>query len=179
MTKKKGTKAMKKLSLFLALLLCVLAVSACGGEKAEENKFTYSLTDIKTKCENDFDFNGGYFFLNTDEFSEDILMYQYGVEDEEVIESIDSYLLSTPGTNSAKTLAVIIFKDGTSKETMTKAETAIREVYLASVINNVGLYDPAQAPVAEKAEFTYYDNALVLVAYDAEGNTALTSEIFK
>lgn len=179
MTNKKGIKAMKKLSLFLALLLCVLTFAACGGEKATENKFAYSLTDIKATCENNFDFNGGYFYLDTDEYSEDILMYQYGIEDEAVIESIDSFLLSTPGTNSAKTLAILIFKDGTSKETMTKAETAMREVYLASVINNVGLYDPAQAPVAEKADFTYYDNALVLVAYDAEGNTALTSEIFK
>lgn len=181
---------MKKLSLILAVLLCALMVFSCGEEaktnesatSAEDlktNNFTFSLEDTITKAESELSFDGAQFMQNTDEGAVDILMWRYGIEDEALIAQIDSYLLSVPGTNSAKTLAVLIFKEGTKTETVDSIEKLIKDIYIKQLINSTAMYDQTQCIIAEEASFIRYDNALVVVAYDTEGNTAATDVLFK
>ncbi len=168
----------KTVSLILCAILCCALLCACGKETAnEENLFTKSPYEVAEKIEAEFDMDDASFYKDTDEYAIDAIMYQYGIEDEAVLSAIDKYAFTTPGTNSAKTFAVITFKEGTSAETIAAAEKAIKDVYIANLINTTAVYDMTQSEIADKASFLVYDNALVVIAYDANGNTALIEAI--
>lgn len=167
-------KKIRIISLVLAAVILSLSLCACGGSS---NKFDFALEDIKTKA-SELDFADAEFVLSTDEYAEDTLLFQYGIDSEELISQMEGYLLTLPGTNSSKTLVVFTFKEGTTTETFDEVEKILKEVYIANIINRTGLYDPTQADIANKATFTRYDNALTLVIYDTEGNTAVTDALF-
>lgn len=165
---------MKKVALILSFTFICLCLFACG-EKA--NVFDCSLEEVKSRAEG-LDFGGAEFSLNTDEYAEDVLMFQYGIDDEGLVGKIDSYLISTPGTNSAKTLAVFVFKNGVTGEDFDALEGIIRDVYIKAAINRTAMYDATQCEIAEKASFIRYDNALVVIAYDNSGNTEAINTLF-
>ncbi len=162
--------------ILLSAILCCCIFSACG-EKTNENLFTKSVYDTANSIKDSFDFDDALFYDDTYEYALDSIMFQYGIEDEAVLDSIDKFAFTVPGTNSAKTFALITFKEGTSAETIDSAEEAIKNVYIANLINSTAMYDMVQSEIADKATFVKYDNALLLVAYDTEGNTAVIDAV--
>lgn len=162
--------------ILLSAVLCCLALSACGNT-TDENLFTKSVYDTANSIKETFDFDDALFYDDTYEYALDAIMFQYGIEDEAVLNSIDKYAFTVPGTNSAKTFALITFKEGTSAETIDAAEKAIKDVYIANLINSTAMYDMEQSEVADKATFVKYDNALLLVAYDSAGNNDVINAV--
>ena len=163
------------ISFVLCIVMCAAVLCSCGGDTANVfDKDIYAVTD---RIASDFNFDDAVFYKDTDEYAKDTLMYMYGVEDEAVLDSIEKFTFCTPGTNSAKTFAMLLFKEGTAADTIDAAEKAIRDVYLANLITTTAVYDITQSEIADKATFVKYDNALVLIAYDAAGNTDVINAI--
>ena len=163
------------ISFVLCIVMCAAAFAGCAKEDA--NVFDKDIYAVCDKISSTFNFDDAVFYKDTDEYAKDALMYMYGIEDEAVLDSIEKFVFTTPGTNSAKTFAILVFKEGTAAETIDAAEKAVRDVYLANLITTTAVYDMTQSEIADKATFVKYDNALVLVAYDANGNTDVINAI--
>lgn len=175
---------MKKIiALILCLMMCMAALAACGensdGGDAENgsSKYPPDLKMATMMIQSKFDFEDTSFIFAEDEYSEDTLINLYGIEDEAVLEAIENFAITYPATNSSKTYAVLLFKEGTDAETIEAAEQMMKDVYIASLITTNAIYDPAQSELAEKATFKVYDNALVLAIYDTEGNTEILDAV--
>lgn len=184
---------MKKiLSFILCLVLCFTLLCACNtdastnSDNADDNTnntedssnvFSASPYEVTDKIREDFDFTEAEFYTDADEYALDALMYQYGLEDQAILDAVDKYTFTVPGTNSAKTFAVITFKEGTSADVIKNAEKAIKDIYIANLINTTAVYDATQSEIADKASFVAYDNALVVIAYDANGNTDIIDAV--
>ncbi len=168
---------MKRIIRTVALMLCIIMCFGilCSCEKA--NKFTKSVYSVYGAVKNQFDFDGAQFYCDSDLYSVDALMYQYGIEDEDTYATIENFALSVPGTNSAKTFLIITFKDGTEPEIIDSVEQTVKDVYIANLINTTAMYDMTQCEIAEKATFLKYDNALIVIAFDTNGNTEIIEAI--
>jgi len=154
--------------------MCAALVS-CAGDKG--NLFEGDIYAVTDEIASSYDFDDAVFYKDSDEYAKDTLMFMYGIEDEAVLEAIEKFTFSTPGTNSAKTFAMLLFKEGTTAETIDAAEKAVRDVYLANLITTTAVYDMTQSEIADKATFVKYDNALAVIAYDATGNADIVAAI--
>lgn len=167
---------MKKIiSLALCLVLCFSVFVSCA--KDDGSSLTKSVYEAAENVQSQFDFGETAFYKDTDEYAVDCLMYQYGIEDQTVLDAVDQFVITVPATNSAKTFALISFKEGTAAETIDAAKQAIETVYIANLINSTAVYDITQSEIADKASFVTYDNALLVVVYDANGNTEVIGAV--
>ncbi|MBQ6052403.1 MAG: DUF4358 domain-containing protein [Clostridia bacterium] len=109
------------------------------------------------------DFSNLEFNFKSDDYSEEILMYMYGVEDEDLIDSIEDFVLSERSGMSASTFSVIRFKSGTEKSVIDSVKTAVEEVYVQSLMNALMPYDPTEYEISKEYKFKTIGNDLVLV----------------
>ena len=152
---------MKKfVSLVLSAIL-LLALCACGGSGAKTLNGT--LAEITEKACNAADFSSASFTYMSDEYSDEVLMFTYGLEDEAVCNAVEDFVLSSRSGMFAATFAVIRFKDGSSDSVIENARSTITEMYVTPLIGALKPYDPEQAAIAEKYQFKSYGNTLVLV----------------
>lgn len=182
---------MKKIIKCACLALCIFMFAALlascndneksGAEGAggdNSNKFPKDLQSATTLIKEKFDFSDTEFISSEDESREsweieDTLINLYGIEDEALLDTIDKFVVTYPATNSSKTFALFFFKDGVSAETVGEVQTAVNDVYVQNLIATNAIYDPEQSALAEKRTFKAYDDALLLVIYDTNGNTEI------
>lgn len=153
----------------IALICIVSVLSSCGENKA--NTLSCDIYAAAEKVTTELDFSGAHILTDKDDEAEFMLMFQYGVEDEEALEAITGYVLTAPEANSAKTFAVITFKEGTDMTVIESVKQTVTDIYLANLIETTATYNVDEAKIADNATFKLYDNALVLAAYDTDGNT--------
>jgi hypothetical protein len=109
------------------------------------------------------DFSNVEFTYKSDEYSEEILMFMYGIEDENVIDQIDDFVLSERSGMSASTFAIIRFKDDTAKFIIESAKSAVEETYVQALMNALMPYDPTEYGISQNYKFKTIGNDLVLV----------------
>lgn len=174
-------KATRILAVILCLMMCMTMFAACGDNGSDgssgTNKLPTDLRMISMRIQSKFNYEDASFIYSADEYSDDTLINLYGIEDEAVLAAINDFVITTPPTNGSKTFAVILFNEDVDAEIIESTEQMIKDVYIASLITTNAIYDPAESALAEKATFVTYDNALVLVIYDTDGNTAVVDEL--
>lgn len=159
-----------KTAISALLVLCTVCflLASCGEEAS--NVLTADIYAAAENVTSNLDFGDAAIMTDKDENSDFVLMYQYGVEDEATLETIEGYVITSPEANRARTIAIIKFKDGTDASVIEGVQKTITDVYLANLIETTATYNADEALIADKATFKLYDNALVLAAYDADGN---------
>ena len=109
------------------------------------------------------DFSNVEFNYKSDEYSEEILMYMYGIDDEEIIAKIDDFVLSERSGMSASTFAVIRFGEDTEKSVIDTAKKAVEETYVQSLMNALMPYDPTEYEISKNYKIKIIGKDLVLV----------------
>lgn len=161
-------KSLKIISLAIAVLTALLSFASCG---ESSNTLDCDIYEAAKTVSSTLEFGDATILTDKDENAEFVFMFQYGVEDEAILEAIDSYVITSPEANSARTIAIVKFKEGTDKSVIEGVQKSITDVYLANLIETTAAYNVDEALIADKATFKLYDNALVLAAYDTNGNT--------
>ena len=159
---------------FLLVVFSLIFAVSCSQPSVE---LTGSLSDITTKACAAADFSSVSFTYMQDEYSEEVLMYMYGIEDETALSAIEDFVVSERSGMYAATFAAIDFKDGTDSAVIDSVETLISDVYVQALITALMPYDPDQTAIAQAYEFRKYGNTLVLVI--SEDNTAVFDAITK
>ena len=161
-------KAIRLLSVITALSLVLIIFAACSEKSNTLDGDIYAMAQTITSK---LDFGDAHILSDKDDGAEFALMFQYGVEDDSVLDAISAYVITAPEANSAKTVAIITFKEGTDASVIEGVKQTITDVYLANLIETTATYNVDEAKIADNATFKLYDNALVLAAYDTEGNS--------
>lgn len=152
---------MKKILVFLfATLISISVAVGCSKTVAELDG---TLSEIVEKACAASDFSSVSFTYMQDDFSDEILMYMYGVEDDTLIDYIDDFVLCQRSGVSAATFAVIRFKDGTDDSVIDAVKTAVVDTYVKSLENALLPYDPTQYSIAKNYDLRTVGNSIVLV----------------
>lgn len=166
---------MKKLTKIICAAMALLMLAACG--EKNDKKITAPIADVVSAVKDAADYADVYFVSKADEYSDEVLSYQYGITDEALTAKITDFILSEPDSLSAKTFAVILFADDVTKEELDAAVAAIKETYVTNRMSNLKMYDPDQYAIAEATSIVTYDNAIIVAAYDVSGNTAVLDAV--
>lgn len=114
------------------------------------------------------------FLFTEDEYSEDVLIFTYGLEDEKFINATESFVVTECEGMIADTFAVINFKAGTDKTLISEAVEAIKSVYIDGLVSKLSAYNPEECKAAENYVIKEYDNAVMLVI-SASNSEAIVS----
>ena len=139
--------------------------------KSDEASDIHRLADAALAAAN-FDEAPSLVF-KADEYSDDVLMFAYGVE--ENTEAVSDFVLSEAPSRSANTVAYLVFADGTSADVIANVRTQIENYYITSLKSALEMYNPEAFALCDKAVFKEYDNALLLVI--AENADAVVSAV--
>ncbi len=162
---------MKKLLALILALLTLSLLAAC--KSTEETPAADTPADLHTLTDSvkGFFADGTEFVFSADEESaNDTLIFNYFVEDEEVLAAVSDYVLSVTDGMTADTFAVVRFKDGTPKETVNKLEEIFRTVYMTSLKDSLSMYAPDEAAAVGNGVITVSDNSCTLVISSAHLN---------
>lgn len=132
---------------------------------------TGDLKDIVAKVSESADFSGADFVYSADEGAEDVVYGIYGVEDSSILQD---YVLSLRGEGKAASLAIFRFKDSVDLEVF---KANLKTYYVEGMYSTLQLYIPDQFQLAENHTFSTYDNAVVLIIYDNDGNKVVSDII--
>lgn len=159
---------------FFVLVILLFMFTGCS---QSDTVLTGTLSESVDKACSAADFSSVSFTYMQDEYSEEVLMYMYGIEDQAIIDNIEDFVLSQRSGMYAATFAVIQFKSGTDIAVIDTVQTLINDVYVQSLINALMPYDPTQTDLAQNYEFKRFGNSLVLVI--CEDNAAVFDAISK
>jgi hypothetical protein len=164
---RKMKRTLKAIASAVMILILFSLTASCSAGK----KLTGELKDIVAKVSETADFSSAEFVYSGDEGAEDILYSIYGVEDSSKLED---YVLSLRGEGKATSLAIFRFKEKVDYEAF---KQNIKTYYVEGMYSQLKLYIPEQYQIAENHTFSTYDNAVVLIIYDNEGNKAVSDII--
>ena len=165
---------MKKIIAVILIAVCILSLASCGNEKV--TKITKSVSAIKETLSAKFDLSDLDLLTNEDENSSNLL-FLFGVNSG-ILENVDSYFITnTHRSTDARAIAVFKLKDDAPAEAVEALKKGINDTFLTNLVNMTATYDPEQAKIVNAANFREYDNALVFVSYDTEGNEAVYNAI--
>lgn len=143
--------------------VCFILVTSCS---SSSGNLPDSLSDTVAKACSAADFSNVTFNYKSDAYSEEVLMYMYGVENENDANAIEDFVLSERSGMSASTFSIIKFKSGTPKSIVDSVKTAIEGTYVQSLINALMPYDPTQYEIAKNYQFKTIGDSLVLVIHE-------------
>ena len=160
-------------TLILMLVLCTLAVCSCSDDAAKPvTSLTKSAKEITAAVQAGAEFPGASFVASDEMDADLVLMFNYAIETDEMIEAIEDYVLSTQTRRDNPTFfSVIRVKEGTDPAIITAMADAIKEGYPKFNIEQMDHYNTDGLPVAEGYTIKTYDNGIIVTAYDDKGNT--------
>ena len=153
-------------ALFLLLAVCLLTFCACGeSEKAPVTSLNKSAKEIADAVCAGADFSGAT-FVSSDEMDADlVLMFNYAIDTDEMIEVIDDYVLSTQTTPEYPAFfSVIRVKEGTDPALIAAIAEAVKAGYPQHNINQMVLYNTDGLAVAQGFTVKMYDNGVIVTA---------------
>ena len=162
----------KAITFIFVLVFSLILFAGCSQPKAV---ISDDLSEVADKACSAADFSSVSFTYMQDDYSEEVLMYMYGVEDEALIANIEDFVLSQLSGMFAATFAVIRFKEGTDSSVIDSVQTLLTDVYVQALITALMPYDPEQTSFAQNYEFKKFGNSLVLVI--CEDNAAVFDAI--
>lgn len=173
--------------LFTMGILCV-SLAACGGDTKEDDAkgrssdaaavtvLQASAKEIAAKVQSGVELTGASWIASDEPDADLTLMFNYGVEEDEQVDAIEDYVLSTITSNDYPYyFGVIRCKEGTDKAVIDAIAETVRNSYPQDVIHQMAKYNGAWSAVAEGFTLKTYDNGVVVAAYDTEGNDAVIS----
>lgn len=168
-------RIMKAIAVLLVLSMCLFALCACGEEEAAPvTKLTKTAREISDAVRAGADFSGAS-FIGSDEMDADlVLMFNYAIDTDEMIEAIEDYVLSTQITNQYPAFfSVIRVKEGTDPAIVTAIADAVKAGYVQYNIDQMVLYNADGLAVAQGFTVKTYENGVIVTAYDENGNDAI------
>ncbi len=151
---------MKKTILSCAIFALLLAlITACSSSPEALGALDKTVEKACAAA----DFSNVEFTYKSDDYSEEVLMYMYGIEDEDIIAQIDDFVLSERSGMSASTFAVIRFNENTEKSVIDSAKNAVVDVYVQGLMNALMAYDPTEYEISKNYSIKTIGKDLVLV----------------
>lgn len=165
-------RILKTIAVLLALTLCTLAFCACGGTEEEPvTKLTKTAREISDAVRAGADFSGANFIASDEMDADLVLMFNYAIEADEMIEAIEDYSLSTQSNNQYPAFfSVIRVKEGTDPAIITAIAETVKTGYPQYNITQMDLYNTDGLAVAQGYTVKTYDNGIIVTAYDESGN---------
>lgn len=147
------------------VLLCLIFVlmSALIASCSSSSEKLGALDKTVEKACTAADFSNVEFTYKSDDYSEEVLMFMYGIEDEDVIAEIDDFVLSERSGMSASTFAVIRFSENTEKSVIESAKKAVIDTYVQSLMDALMPYDPTEYDISKNYRIKTIGQDLVLV----------------
>ncbi|MBQ4066907.1 MAG: hypothetical protein IJD22_04590 [Clostridia bacterium] len=184
---------MRKLSLFLAVLMIAASVFTLASCKANVDVDVDGEVDVNVKNEKidpkDADLKYlvaaieekapftdmvSEFLYKTDD-PDEMIKWTYGVRDMAANDLIEDYVITMPADYS-QTLAIIKFKDGMTEDDFEQVKAAVTEEYISGREKSLFVYMPNEADDMawalenpDKIWRQYGDNLLVLAIYGDGG----------
>lgn len=167
---------MKKITsiiLALAMIFALLCLVSCGKEEKAANTLNTTPESLVKTLPEKLDLSDLDIIKNGDD-NEIFFPINYSISDED-FESIDSFVATiSHRSTDARAIAVIYFKDSADRaDKIAHVKEGIENGFLKTIRSTTANYDPEQNKIATAANFRVYDNALVFVSYDADGNGAV------
>ena len=171
---------MKKIIALMLTLLCIFSLAACGSSDADEpasNRLEATSASLKKDLPEKLDLSD-LDLLSEEDASAENLLFIYGI-DSGIRETVDSYFITNSHRSTdPRAIAILFFKDSENvKEDIAAAKKGIEDVFLKTLVNATATYDPEAAKTVNSAIFKEYDNALVFISYDTEGNSQVIDAI--
>lgn len=163
------------LLLLLALVLCLFTFCACS-ETAEEPVTTLSKSarEIADAVRAGADFSGATFIASDEMDADLVLMFNYCIDTDEMIEAIEDYVLSTQDSPEYPAFfSVIRVKEGTDAAIITAIAEAVKAGYPQFNIDQMVKYDPTGLTVAQGFTVKTYDNGIIVTSYNENGNNEI------
>lgn len=159
-------------ALILSLVLCIFAFCACGEEKEEPiTNLTVSAKTIAEAVRAGADFSGAAFVASDEMDADLVLMFNYAIDSDEMLNAIEDYVLSTQITNQYPAFfSVIRVKEGTDPAVITAIADAVKAGYVQYNIDQMVLYNADGLAVAQGYTVKTYDNGIIVTAYNENGN---------
>ena len=186
-----------KLRVIAAMLLLAVSVSfaACsdeGGEAKSTEKVTESAPagtadsaegtfgDLHAIVDGVKEYYGDTveFIFTEDEYSDEVLMYTYGLMDDKFVNAVESYVLTECDGMSADTFAIVTFKSGTDKAIVKEAADIMETEYVESLKSKLAAYNPEEFAASDGYKLSVYDDAVMMVI-SADNTDAIISAIGK
>ena len=163
---------MKRTVSIILALICVLSLASCGA-----NTLDKTSGEIAESLPEKIDLSELDVLTDEDEGSTDLLFFVYDL-DESLGGAIESFMITNVHRNTdPRAIAVLFFKDSENvKDNIASAKACLGE-FLETRRNATATYDPESAAIVNAATFKEYDNALVMVSYDTNGNTEVFNAI--
>ena len=163
------------LTLILMLVLCVFAICSCSDTAAEPvTSLTKSAKEIAAAVQAGAEFPGATFVASDEMDADLVLMFNYAIETDEMINAIEDYVLSTQSNNQYPAFfSVIRVKEGTDPAIITAIAEAVKAGYVQYNIDQMVLYNADGLAVAQGYTVKTYDNGIIVTAYDENGNDAV------
>lgn len=182
-----------KLRNFVAALLAVLCLSAvaCGGDNTGDPAKTDASTGISTgaaigtadQTTGETEAPAGdaadlsaivdsvkqyyadtvTFVMKADEYSEEVLMYTYGLYDEKYTSAVTDFVLSECDGMSADTFALIKFAEGTDKALIEEAAETMKTEYVNALKSKLSAYNPEEFEAADGYQVKVDDSSILMV----------------
>lgn len=168
-------RIIKAIAVLLALTMCMFAFCACGEtEEAPVTKLTKSAREISDAVRAGADFSGATFVASDEMDADLVLMFNYAIDTDEMIEAIEDYVLSTQSNNQYPAFfSVIRVKEGTDPAIITAIAEAVKAGYVQYNIDQMVLYNADGLAIAQGYTVKTYDNGIIVTAYDENGNDAV------
>ncbi len=163
------------LTLLLILVLCIAAVCSCSDTAAEPvTSLTKNAKEITDAVRAGADFSGATFVASDETDADLVLMFNYAIETDEMIEAIEDYVLSTQDSPEYPAFfSVIRVKEGTDPAIIAAMAEAVKAGYPQFNIDQMVKYDPTGLAIAQGFTTKIYDNGIIITAYDESGNTEI------
>ena len=156
------------LALLLVLILSVCAVCSCSGDAPQPvTTLSKSAKEIADAVRAGADFSGATFIASDEMDADLVLMFNYAIESDEMIEAIEDYVLSTQTTPEYPAFfSVIRVKEGTDPAIVAAIAEAVKAGYPQHNINQMVLYNADGLAVAQGFTTKIYDNGIIITASD-------------
>ncbi len=187
---------MKKtiITAFLILSLC-LSFAACGEDKDDnKNPVDSTVADGSDEKGDTPEVNGTFpdlkgvvdsvkeyygenltFVFMEDEYSDEVLMYTYGLYDDKYVDAVSNFVLTECDGMSADTFAVITFKSGTDKKLIEEAAGVMEEEYITALKNKLAAYNPDEFKASDGYKLKIYDDAVMMVISSKNADAILAA----
>ncbi len=163
------------LTLILMIVLCVFAICSCSDTAAEPiTSLSKSAKEIADAVRAGADFSGATFVASDEMDADLVLMFNYAIDTDEMINAIEDYVLSTQTNNQYPAFfSVIRVKEGTDPTVISAIAEAVKGGYAQYNIDQMVLYNADGLAVAQGYTVKTYDNGIIITAYNESGNTEI------
>lgn len=153
---------MKRVIIIIAALLMCLTACSDKAEKGSGEPVIGDVGAMEAKVAS-FYSDSVEFVSMEDEYSDEVFMFRYWLEDEKFYSAAEDFVLSECEGMSAETFAAIKFKEGTDKALIDEAAELLETEYINSLKENFKVYSPEAYEDCDEYKLNVYSDGILLV----------------